>query len=230
MQNANCKWKDANGNSRKAIPGLVASLIILIVTVLLTACKSGDTPPSTFPTSSNDDLAGLSFYGSLNQPFSADRYDYTGTVDYCFRSLQITPVTADENASVTVDGVTVRSGFASRPVLLSTGVNNPILIEVISEDRKYSRIYRLVVTVSTVTQWCNANLSDLTLSAGVLDSIFQPYIADYTASVSFTDTVVQVIATTEAVGASVSINNTTGVNSNQADNSATNAGAAYVFQ
>ena len=313
MQYAIFSWRNASRISRTAIPGLVVRLTILTVILLVAACKHDDSgsnsgsnkPPPTFTESSNADLAGLSIHGSLDQPFSAERYDYTATVAYRFKSLQVTPATADENASVTVNGVTLRSGFASSSIDHSPGVNSPILIEVISEDKKETKVYRLVLTVqapstnadlasiiisigsfapvfdpantaytvsvdfSTTTvqlnaevnhsrasltvngiplpfnqimdptllvpgdnnitfqvtaedgvstknyelvvnrdRGDNANLADLRLSAGLLNSIFQPYITDYTASVGFVDTMVQVTAITEAAGASVSINNT----------------------
>jgi hypothetical protein len=80
---------------------------------------------------------------------------------------------------------------------------------------------------------------------GSLDQLFSADFYDYSVLVGFADSMVQVTATTEAAFASVSINNsdavlaigavdegsnTTGVNGNQIDNSAANAGTAYVFQ
>lgn len=121
MYYASFKCKDTNGNSRKAIPRPIAGLISLILILLLATCKDDDIPP-TLTTSSNAGLADLSFQGALDQPFSTDRYDYTATEEYRFRSLLITPVTGDENASVIVGGVTVRSGLASNPIDLTSGV------------------------------------------------------------------------------------------------------------
>ncbi len=297
--------REAIGISHGVIPGLAARLAILLVIVLLVACGDGSNTDGPIPESSNANLVDLLFHGSLDQPFRADRFDYTATVPYLNKSIQVTPVTADENATVTVNGVTVRSGFASSPIDHSPGVNIPVLIEVISEDSMGHNVYRLVVTIqapstiadlasiglsvgafatafdpaitvhadflnfstttiqlspevshsrATVTvdgvplpinqitdpiplaprdnnitlqvtvedgvstksyelvvnrdRGDNANLSDLALSVGVLDSIFQPFITDYTASVGFIDTTIQVTVTTEATGASVSVNNT----------------------
>ena len=121
MYYASFKCKDTNGNSRKAIPGPIAGLIRLIVILLPAAFKDVDSPP-ILTTSSNAGLANLSFQGALDQPFSTDRYDYTTMEEYRFRSLLVTPVTGDENPSLTVDGVTVRSGLASNPIDLSPGV------------------------------------------------------------------------------------------------------------
>ena len=312
MQYPSFDWKDKKGITQKSIPGLAVRLKILIIIVLLAACGddsgSSNNNPETFTISSNADLADLSFHGTLDQPFGADQYDYTATVAYRFKSVQVTPITADENATVTVNGVTVRSGFASSPIDLIVGQNAPIIVEVTAEDNLVSKVYQLVVTVeppstdadlasfglsvgalapvfdpattayavfvsfstatvqlhpetnhsgATITvngvplpfsqytdpislafgdnnitlqvtaedgvstksyglavnrdRGDNANLSDLTISTGVLDSIFQPFIADYTASVGFVDSTIQVIATTEAVGASVSVNTTTAV-------------------
>jgi hypothetical protein len=206
MQNENCKWKDVNGISRKAIPGLVASFIILIVILMLPACNSGDTPPPTFPTSSNADL---SFYGSLDQPFSPDRYDYTATVDYNFKSLQITPVTS---ASVSINNTAAVLSVASQPVSLGVG-SNLITITVRATDGITTQDYSVMVERFTKEILQQAYLK---ASNTEVDDNF-----GYSVSLS---------GDTLAIAATGEDSNATGVNGNQADNSAASAGAVYVFQ
>jgi len=160
------------------------------------------------------DLADISLFGSLDQPFSADRYDYTATVDYSFRVIQITPVTADQNATVTVNGETVRSGFASSPIEHFPGVNSPILIIVTSGDKQYTKTYRLVVTIDASN---DADLASLSLSAGALVPNFDPATSHYLVSVAFPASEAQVTAETNHPDATKMVNGLS-VGSGQASN------------
>jgi len=157
--------KEAKGISHGAVPALAARLAILLVIVLLAACNNDDGGNPPISLSSNADLVDLSFHGSLDQPFSAERFDYTATVAYRFKSIQVTPVTANENASVTINGSDVRSGFASSQIDLSVGQNAPILVEVTAKDAKASNTYRLVVTVEAPST--NADLAAIGPSLAV---------------------------------------------------------------
>ena len=163
------------------------------------------TPPSNTIPPVVADLANMFFFGSLDQPFDADRYDYTASVDYSFRFVQITPVTADPNATVTINGETVRPGFASSPIRQFAGVNNPILIIVISEDKKYTKTYRLVITVgppSSIT-----GLSGLSLSEGVLNPAFDPGVMNYSSSVEYPIDAVWITPTSVDLGSTIVITN-----------------------
>ena len=150
------------------------------------------------------DLVDLSFFGSLDQPFSADRYDYTATVDYNFRFVQITPVTADPDATVTVNGESVISGFASNPIEHFPAINAPIEIVVTSADQQYSKTYRLVVTVLPAST--DANLATLGLSDGSFNPAFDSDTTSYTAAVNYQTSDVQVSAATSQANATIMIN------------------------
>jgi hypothetical protein len=141
MRYASCKLKDAIGLFRKVIPELVAGIIILITILLLAACND-ESSNNTSPTFTMSSIAGLSFFGSLDQPFSADFYDYSVLVGFADSMVQVTATTEAAFASVSI------------------------------------------------------NNSDAVLAIGAVDEG----------------------------------SNTTGVNGNQIDNSAANAGTAYVFQ
>lgn len=103
-------WKDTIGISRIAIPGLIARPTILILIVLLATCKhdgreSSNSTSPYFTNSPNVDLAGLPFHRSLEQPLSADLFNFTTIVAHLFTSVQGIPVTVDKNAAVPVNGV-----------------------------------------------------------------------------------------------------------------------------
>ena len=199
--------KEAKGISHGAIPVLAVRLTILIVIVLLVACGDGSSsspnPDVPIPESSNANLVDLLFHGSLDQPFSTDRFDYTATVAYRFKSIQVTPVTADENANVTINGSDIRSGFASPQIDLSVGQNAPILVEVTAEDGKASKTYRLVVTVEAPST--NADLASIGISTGALDPVFDATITAYAVSVDFSTTTVQLSPKTRHPGATVTV-------------------------
>ena len=198
--------------NKKWLRGSLLAGIYLLGVLGIVACGGGGggnddvTPPSNTIPPVVADLANMFFFGSLDQPFDAELYDYTASVDYSFRFIQITPVTADPNATVTVNGETVRSGFASSPIEQFAGViNNPIPIIVISEDKKYTKTYRLVITVgppSSIT-----GLSELSLSDGVLNPLFNTDVTNYSSSVEYPIDALQITPTSVHAASMIDINN-----------------------
>ncbi|MGI6605864.1 MAG: cadherin-like beta sandwich domain-containing protein [Peptococcia bacterium] len=82
----------------------------------------------------NADLAGLSLNeGNVPLEFTGDITGYNLTVSNKVRSLSVKPVTVEETAVVTVNGVAVSSGENSEPIALRTG-SNVVTIQVVAED------------------------------------------------------------------------------------------------
>lgn len=94
--------------------------------------------------------------GSLSPAFSADITSYAVGVPAEVSSIQITPVKANIHASIRVNGISVESGAASNPVLLSVGAN-PITVTITAQDGS-TTITTVTVTRAggTYTSWTDS--------------------------------------------------------------------------
>lgn len=129
--------------------------------------------------SSDNDLADLKLSsGTLTPAFESGIDAYSATVGNALSSITLTPVLADANASVKINGTAVASGSASGPVNLKVG-NNTIIAIVTAQDGA-PNTYTVVVKRSPGT---NADLADLGLSKGTLNTPFVTTDLNYTASV-----------------------------------------------
>jgi hypothetical protein len=91
------------------------------------------------PLSSNASLSGLTLSaGSLS--FAPDTVSYTLSVANGVTSTTVTPVAADVNAMVQVNGKDVESGRPSEPIALKVG-SNTIVIVVTAQDGVTARTY-----------------------------------------------------------------------------------------
>lgn len=114
--------------------------------------------------STNSNLAMLSLSaGNLSPVFSTDILSYSATVPNSTLSLTVTPVMADINATVTVNGVS-----AATPVALQEGTNT-ITILGAAQDISITKTYSVMVTRQTAFQtWATMNgvSTDPTASGG----------------------------------------------------------------
>lgn len=95
------------------------------------------------PLSSNASLSGLTLSaGSLS--FAPDTVSYTLSVANGVTSTTVTPVAADANARVQVNGKDVESGRSSEPIALKVG-SNTIAIVVTAQDGVTVRTYTVTV-------------------------------------------------------------------------------------
>lgn len=86
-------------------------------------------------------LAGLTISkGTLSPKFSAEQKEYTAIVENAVSSIVVTPKTADENSTVTVNGKA-----ASEKVALKVGYNT-IKVKVTSADGTATKTYTIRVT------------------------------------------------------------------------------------
>ncbi|MBW2455962.1 MAG: cadherin-like beta sandwich domain-containing protein [Deltaproteobacteria bacterium] len=160
--------------------------------------------------SANADLSALDVAcGTLTPAFSPSVTTYALEVSALATTVRVTPTVADAGATVTVDGFVVPSGTPSSPIFVGPGPS-AILVEVTAESSS-TQTYTLNVTLASALESMpdyvkasNTNAQDgFGYDLGLADN-------------------------TAVVGAPGESSGATGVNGNEADNSATSAGAAYV--
>ncbi|MGR3913262.1 MAG: cadherin-like beta sandwich domain-containing protein, partial [Gammaproteobacteria bacterium] len=113
--------------------------------------------------SANADLSGLTLSAggaTLSPPFAADRIAYTASVESGIAGITVTPVLADSNATVTVDG-----GAADTEIPLVVNTPKAIVVVVTAEDAATTKTYTVTVTR---LQSADATLAGLEVSAGAL--------------------------------------------------------------
>jgi len=174
------------------------------VIILLAGCGSGDDNPIL---SSNADLASLTVSsGVLNPSFDSSIVAYD-TMFIGQSQITVTPTAGDTAQTIRVNGIAVASGQASGAIVLNPG-SNTISIIVTAADGITTKTY--------------------TISAGCLTQ--QAYIkASNTGMADWFGCSVSLSGDTLAVGACYEASSATGVNGNQADNSAMGSGAVYIF-
>jgi uncharacterized repeat protein (TIGR01451 family) len=167
------------------------------------ASGSADSNTATITVSAADaNLADLELsMGTLLPVFASATTSYTATVPNATTSLTITPTTADAMATVTVNGSPTASGSPSGPISLNVGVNT-ISVIVTAADLVTTKTYTVAVTRLSN----NADLSNLTLSAGALDPVFNPTATSYTATVPHGTTTITVTPTVADPMAMVQVN------------------------
>jgi hypothetical protein len=157
--------------------------------------------------SNNANLSNLLMSaGSLVPAFAPATLSYTDAVSNATSSIQVTPTTADVNATVTVNGTLVPSGTMSGAIALVVGAN-PISVVVTAQDGTTQQTYTVTVNRAGVLS-NNANLSNLTISTGSLVPAFAPATLTYTDAVSNATSSVKVTPTTADVNATVTVNGT----------------------
>ena len=170
------------------------------------------------PESSNANLSALtaSSAESANGAYSAlaigtfatPTTSYTATVPNVKTHAKLTPTVEDTGkATVTVDGATVSSGSASDAISLNVGANT-ITVRVTAEDETTTKDYTVTITRQQTPRSTNANLSDLTVSAG--DLTFDSATTSYALEVAHDVTSVTLTPTVQDTGkATVTVDGTT---------------------
>ncbi|WP_166727778.1 cadherin-like beta sandwich domain-containing protein [Mucilaginibacter gilvus] len=159
------------------------------------------------PAASTDaNLATLAINtGTLTPAFAQATPAYTVSVPNATTSISVTPTSTESHATITVNGTTVASGTASAPINLNGGPN--IITTIITaEDGTTKKTYTITVTRALST---NANLANITLSTGTLNTVFAPGTITYTAAVSNAVNTIQLTPTTEVSSATVKVNGVT---------------------
>ena len=180
------------------------TLFVLMLT--LAACGGGGSSLS-----SNADLAELKISDvSLSPGFNPSITDYATTSGFLLSSVRVTPTVADPTAKVAVNGTSVPSGSSSEGVFLNEGEN--IMKVVVTAGNGNEKTYTVKLTRQDIAGFAR-----------------QAYLKASNTGVGDFGWSVSLSGDTLAVGAVNEASNATGVNGNQADNSASGSGAVYVF-
>ena len=154
----------------------------------------------------NANLSNLTIsQGTLMPDFSATTKSYAVRVEALTDSVQVTPTTADAQATVTVNGTPVDSGTASDDIELIKGETTTITVVVTAADGTPTQTTTIDVTRPLSD---NANLSGLTTSSGTPTPLFAVGTTDYTVVVGNAVDRVTVTPTTEHADATVAVNGT----------------------
>ncbi|MDP4117248.1 MAG: cadherin-like beta sandwich domain-containing protein, partial [Bacteroidota bacterium] len=133
------------------------------------------------PVSTDANLSALTVSsGSLVPGFSLGTLTYTDSVANSVSNITFTPKANESHAIIKVNGTTVLSGQASKPISLIVG-SNTINIAVTAQDGTTQKTYTIKVTRAAST---DAKLSALTVSNGSLVPVFSPGTPIYTDSVA----------------------------------------------
>ncbi|MGE5529388.1 MAG: cadherin-like beta sandwich domain-containing protein, partial [Patescibacteria group bacterium] len=159
---------------------LRTAAIFIVPALILLMAGCGPPPPAD-----DASLSGLAISsGTLTPAFSPAVTDYTVDVPYSITGVTVTPTTADDGATVTVEGVPVISGNPSATIDLNAGEAEAIAIVVTAADGTTTRTYTIVATRSgcrfsadadTVALWHFDELSGQTVydaSTNGLDLVF----------------------------------------------------------
>jgi hypothetical protein len=147
--------------------------------------------------------------GTLNPAFSAATTTYTVTVPTLATAVTVTPTTLDAAATVQINGAAVVSGAASQSIPLANGLANVTIV--VSHPAAPSTRYGLLFVAQV----------------GV--PVQQAYLKASTNGADGYGEAMAISGDTLVVGAPREASAATGINGNQADNSAPISGAVYVF-
>jgi len=167
----------------------------------------------TRATSTNANLSALQLSrGSLTPYFAPLINSYTVAVANGVSSIKVTPVTADADAIVTVNGMAAVSGTAFGPVALAVGAN-VITTAVTASDGLTQKTYTVTITRAPSK---NDYLLSLKLNPGVLSPLFTGSNTSYTVNVVNGVSSLTVTPTAADVTATLLLNGTTAIASGAA--------------
>ena len=138
----------------------------------------------------------------LDTSFAAETTDYTLKVENAVDRVRVKPTAVHESITVTVNGTTVDSGNSSE-VALAEGATTTITVTLTAEGTNVAKTYRIAVFRAPSA---NADLADLTISAGTLTPAFTVAVMDYTVAVANSVSSVTVTPSTANANATVTVN------------------------
>jgi gliding motility-associated-like protein len=130
--------------------------------------------------------------------------NFTAIVGNESASIEVVPASVDANATIKINGKTVKSGDASAPIALNVGPNVIIMV-ITAQDGVSTKT--IIVTVSRMPSSI-ATLSALKLSDGSLTPVFAPADTKYRASVMSGTTAIRLTPESSEPNASISVNGT----------------------
>ncbi|MFQ6603859.1 MBG domain-containing protein, partial [Flavobacterium sp. C3NV] len=148
------------------------------------------------------DLSSLTVNnGTLSPAFSPNVLSYTVNVASTISSETITAIADDPLAKITINGITVQSG-SPYTIALVPG-QNTVVIRVVGEDGITTKSY----TLNIIREKSGiATLSDLTISEGTLNPVFESDINNYSAVVKYDVASINVRPTATDLGSKITVN------------------------
>lgn len=197
----------ATGSASAALPLVVgANTITTVVTAQDGTSTKTYTTTVTRAQSPDATLSNLALSsGTLSPAFASATTAYAASVGNAVTSVTLTPTVNEPNATVKVNGVTVASGAASAGIALVVG-QNTITTVVTAQDGIVTKTYTTTVTRAPSN---NANLANITLSAGTLNPVFASATVNYAATVSNTVSTIKLTPTVADGTATLQVNNVT---------------------
>lgn len=210
---------------------LRVALLVLVSAFIVSGCSDSRRggavvvaplpPPPPPPPSSNADLAALAISsGVLDQAFQSGQLAYTSSQAYTVASIQVIATAADAGATIRVNGTVVASGQASQAIALAEGQTTDIAVLVTAANTTTTRTYTIGVSRESAPAF--AQRAYIKASNTDADDGFAY-------SVALSGNTLVVGAAAANIGASGESSAATGIDGDQADDSAPGAGAAYVF-
>jgi len=152
--------------------------------------------------------------GTLDPSFSSGTLEYSVWVTNTVSTIQVTPTASSGDATITVNNTTVASGTASDSIDLVVGSNNKIEINVAAAGGGGNLGYIIWVTRASN----DASLVNLQVTGVSLNETFASGTTEYSCSVPFETTSIDVTAYTNHSEATLEI-----------DNYSVNSGEPYSF-
>ena len=192
---------------RYKIQHILHFLFLLTLIVMFNSCGSsggsGDTPGAE---ATNANLSSLLISnGTLT--FNTDTIAYSVEVDNSVSSMTVTAETNQSAATMRINGTSTISGASFGPIQLNVG-QNTLQIVVTSSNGSVTKTYSIVVTRLAPILSNNANLSNISLSAGTLSPGFSENMTAYNVQVPYSVPSMMLTPVIAGVNASIKINNT----------------------
>jgi len=141
--------------------------------------------------------------GSLSPSFTSATTSYTDKVSNATATITLKPVSSDGTATITVNGIAVKTGTATAPIALTEGGQTVITTVVTAQDGVTTKTYTLTVTRAPSSI---ATLANLQPDSGTLSPSFASGTVKYTDSVANALTTITVTPTTTDANATVTVN------------------------
>ena len=172
------------------------------ITILVDAPGASKTYTITITRAASTSLSDLRVSaGSLQPAFEPQTIQYQVQAPFTTDFTTVTPITADGNASVTVNGTPVSSGQPSQQIPLQVGQTTITIV--VTAPSVAPTTY--MVTVSRLQGSSNANLSALTMSPGTIQPAFSSSTLSYSVNVNNPITSVTVTATVQVATSTLGI-------------------------
>ncbi|WP_222429870.1 cadherin-like beta sandwich domain-containing protein [Paenibacillus cremeus] len=190
-----------SGSNSQAINLNVGSNLITVLVTAQDGTSKVYTVNVTRQGNKNASLSNLSLSnGALSPAFASGTTNYTATVANNVSSVTVTAAVYDTNATMKVNGTALPTGSISQAIALNVG-NNTITVLVTAQDGT-TQPY----TINVTRQSNYANLSNLSVVNVPLSPAFASGTTNYTATVSYYVSSVNVTAAVYDANASMKVN------------------------